>query len=115
MGYWKSHTGLWPVSSLTLGGVTYTKAQLINILNRPTMGDASLILAQSEIAALLNLANGSNPVPICDTIADADGALNGCHVPCNISPRTTTGQTMISDANALDNYNNGKLTAGCTP
>ncbi len=115
MGYWKSHTNLWPVNSLTLGSVTYTKAQLMNILNSSSMGDASLILAKSEIAALLNLANGSSPIPICDTIADADSALNGCTLACKISPRTTTGQRMISDANALDNYNNGNLTAGCTP
>jgi len=84
-------------------------------LNSPTGGDASVILAKSEITALLNLANGSNPVPICNTIVDADGALNGCHVPCNISPKTVTGQRMISNANTLDNYNNGGLTAGCTP
>jgi hypothetical protein len=115
MGYWKSHTNLWPVNSLTLGSVTYTKTQLINILNSSSMGDASLILAKSEIAALLNLANGSSPVPICNTIADADSALNGCTLACKISPRTTTGQRMISDANTLDAYNNGLLTTGCTP
>lgn len=114
-GYWKNHTGLWPVNSLTLGNMVYTKAQLINILNRPTMGDASLILAQSEIAALLNLANGSNPIPICDTIADADAALDGCTVPCKVGPKTVLGQRMVSDGNRLDLYNLGKLTTGCTP
>ena len=102
-------------NSLTLGNMVYTKAQLINILNRPTMGDASLILAQSEIAALLNLANGSNPIPICDTIADADAALDGCTVPCKVGPKTVLGQRMVSDGNRLDLYNLGKLTTGCTP
>jgi hypothetical protein len=114
-GYWKNHPGLWPVSSLTLGSVTYTKAQLMNILNSSSMGDASLILAKSEIAALLSLANGSNPTPICDTIADADAALDGCTVPCKVGPKTVLGQRMVSDGNTLDSYNLDNLTPGCTP
>jgi hypothetical protein len=48
-------------------------------------------------------------------IADANSALDGCTVPCKIGPKTTTGQRMVSDANTLDAYNNGLLTAGCTP
>jgi hypothetical protein len=116
-GYWKNHTSLWPVSvnSLTLGSVTYSKTQLLSILNTSSTGDASVVLAKSEIAALLNLANGSNPVPICGTIADANGALDGSTVPAKVGPKTVLGQRMVSDANALDMYNNGKLTTGCTP
>jgi hypothetical protein len=114
-GYWKNHSGLWSVSSLTLGTVTYNKTQLLSILNNSTTGDASVILAKAEIGALLNLANGSNPIPICDTIADADAALDGCTVPCKVGPKTVLGQRMVSDANRLDSYNLGKLTAGCTP
>jgi hypothetical protein len=114
-GYWKNHTGLWPVSSLTLGNVTYNETQLLRILNNSTSGDASVILAKAEIAALLNLANGSNPIPICDTIADADAALDGCTVPCKVGPKTVLGQRMISDGNRLDSYNVGNLTRGCTP
>jgi hypothetical protein len=115
MGYWKNHTGLWPVSSLTLGTVTYDKTQLLSILNNSTTGDASVILAKAEIGALLNLANGSNPIPICDTIADANAALDGCTVPCKVGPKTVLGQRMVSDGNRLDLYNLGKLTTGCTP
>jgi hypothetical protein len=103
-GYWKKHTDVWAVSSLTLGGVPYDKNRLIGILNSSSTGDASIILAKAEIGALLNLANGSSPVPACGAIADADSALNGCAVPCMIGPKTVTGQSM-----------NGKLTPGCTP
>jgi hypothetical protein len=28
-GYWKNHPDAWPVSSITVGGVAYTKAQAI--------------------------------------------------------------------------------------
>jgi hypothetical protein len=114
-GYWKSHPGLWPISTLTMGGVTYTKVQALAILNNSTMGDASVVLARTEIAALLNLANGSNPTPICATIADADGALNGLRVPAAIGPKTTLGQRMVKDSVTLDSYDNGKLTPGCMP
>jgi hypothetical protein len=99
---------------LTLGNVTYNKTQLLGILNNSTNGDASVILARAEIAVLLNLANGSNPIPICDTIADADAALGGCTVACKVGPNTVLGQRMVSDGNRLDSYNAGKLTPGCT-
>jgi len=114
-GYWKNHPGLWPVSSLTLGTVTYNKTQLLRILNNSTTGDASVILAKAEIGALLSLASGSNPTPICDTIADADAALDGCTVPCRVGPKTVLGQRMVSDGNRLDSYNVGNLTTGCSP
>src|SRR5262245_31688333 len=32
IGYWKTHPSAWPVSSLTLGTVNYTAAQLLQIL-----------------------------------------------------------------------------------
>ncbi len=114
-GYWKNHPNLWPVNSLTLGTVTYNKTQLLRILNNSTMGDASVILAKAEIATLLSLANGSNPTPICNTIADADAALDGCTVPCQVGPKTVMGQRMVGDANTLNSYNSGNLTTGCTP
>jgi hypothetical protein len=103
------------VSSLTLGSVTYNKTQLLTILNNSTIGDASVILARAEIATLLSLANGSNPVPVCGTIADADAALGGSTVPAKVGPRTVLGQRMVSDGNKLDSYNNGNLTVGCIP
>jgi hypothetical protein len=116
-GYWKSHANLWPVNSLTLGTSTvpYSKTQLLSILNNPTTGDASVILAKAEIATLLSLANGSNPTAVCATIADADAALGGSAVPEKVGPKTALGQRMVSDANTLNSYNSGNLTGGCTP
>jgi hypothetical protein len=114
-GYWKKHASLWAVNSLSLGGRVYTKAQLVSILNNSSIGDASIILAKQLIAALLDLANGSSPVPVCDTIAEANDALNACTVPCGINPSSTAGQRMVRDATTLESYNNGSLTVGCTP
>ena len=114
-GYWKNHTNLWPVNSLKLGSVTYTKAQLISILNNSTTSDASVILAKQLIAALLNTANGSNPCPVSSTIADANAQLDGCTVPCKTNLKSATGKAENNDANTLNNYNMGSLTSGCTP
>ena len=114
-GYWKNHTDLWTVNTLTLGSVTYSKTQLASMLNSPSKGDASMILAKELSTALLNLASGSDSVPICGTIAEANSALGACTIPCGTRPKSTLGQEMISDANTLDAYNNGKLTKGCAP
>jgi hypothetical protein len=116
-GYWKSHAEAWPVSSLSLGTVIYTQAELLAILNSSVKGDASLILAYQLIAAKLNIANGSNPCPIQSTIAAADALIAGRTIPITpkISPSKGDGPQMVSLAATLELYNSGVLTPGCTP
>jgi hypothetical protein len=115
-GYWKTHPEAWPVSSLTLGGKVYTQAELLKVLKAPTQGDASLILAKQLIAAKLNVADGADASPVSSTIAHADALLSSFagKVPLAISPSTVTGQAMTSDAELLDDYNNGLQTTGCS-
>ncbi len=116
-GFWKTHPNAWPVTSLTLGSQTYTEVELLKILKTPVRGDASLILAHQLIAAKLNIANGSNPVPVISTIADADSLLSGFSgkLPYHVSPSSTIGKQMVNNASTLDSYNNGALTPNCTP
>ncbi len=114
-GYWKNHPGAWPVTALTLGGITYTQAQLLAILNRPVRNDASLILADQLIAALLNIANGSDPTPISVTVAHAQNLLTGCTIPCSVKSSTALGRQMTADASVLERYNKALLTPGCGP
>jgi hypothetical protein len=120
-GFWKSHASLWPVTSLTLGTVTYSQAQLLAILKLSpgsgTKADASLILAQQLIAAKLNLANGASPCPIASTVAAADALIGGRRIPIvpKITPPTAEGNQMVSLAGPLGQYNTGLLTPGCTP
>src|SRR5579859_4387032 len=59
LGYWKNHPSAWPVTSLTIGGVSYSEQQLLDLFNTAPKGDASIILAHQLIAALLNTANGA--------------------------------------------------------
>src|SRR5262249_48664036 len=76
-GYWNNHPSAWPVTSLTLGGYTYSKAELLTILNTQTISDARIILAKQLIAAELNVDNGSNSAPIQATIIYANSLLAG--------------------------------------
>jgi hypothetical protein len=80
-----------------------------------TKSDASLILAYQLIAAKLNLANGSNPCTLADTIAAADALIDGRTIPITpkITPNTAEGQQMVSLANTLAQLNTP--TPGCTP
>jgi len=112
-GFWKTHANAWNVSGVALGSRFYTNAELLTILQTPVRGDASLILAHQLIAALLNIAHGSDSTPVSTIISDANNALGGARIPQDIAPNSTLGQRMINDAAILDNYNNGKLTPIC--
>ena len=116
-GYWKNHSSAWPASALPMmlgTSNTYTKQQLLTILNTPVKGDASLILAHQLIAAKLNIAAGAiAPAPVPATIIAADAAIGSSLIPMNIKSSTSLGKTMTSLASTLDSYNNGKLNPGC--
>jgi hypothetical protein len=120
-GYWKNNPGAWPVNSLTLGSQSYTKTELLNILNIPAgtgkNADASLILAYQLIAAKLNVANGSDPAPVSSAIADADNLLAGFagKLPLKVKTSSDVGQNMVNTANLLESYNKGLLTPVCNP
>jgi len=72
-------------------------------------GDAVLILAHQLIAAKLNIANGSDPAAVADTIAEADDLLAGINLLSHspIKSSTVIGQLLVADAKLLDAYNNG--------
>jgi predicted outer membrane repeat protein len=115
-GFWKNHPADWPVTSLTLGDVQYTQAELLFILGSPTKKDASLILAKQLIAAKLNVANGSDD-SVLTLIAEADSLLApfSGKLPYSVKPSSPTGQSMVSVATQLESYNKGLLTDGCHP
>ena len=115
-GFWKNHPNVWPVNSLMLGSQIYTQAELLAILNTPSGGDASIILAKQLIAAKLNIAAGSDPTPISSTITHADSllAMFPGKLPYHVAPSSNIGQMMVSDGSTLDDYNNGRLTPGCS-
>jgi hypothetical protein len=112
-GYWKNHPQAWPMMSLTIGGVTYTQAQLLTIFDTAPGGDASLILAHQLIAAMLNVANGAQaPGAITTAISQAQAWMTanlppGGRLGYGISSSSLAGQqaTMLSEQ--LDGFNSG--------
>ena len=80
-GYWRTHPEAWPVTSLTLGTVSYTQSQLLQIFGQPAEGNGLLILAHQLMAAKLNIANGADPADAAQAIADADAMIGSLVVP----------------------------------
>lgn len=103
-GYWKNHPEAWIVHSLRLGTVSYSAAQLLDLLKLPVgsgkKADASIILAHKLIVAKLNLAIGA---PACGTvIADVDALIGSNTIPMNVLPSSPLGRQMIAAAEKLD-------------
>jgi hypothetical protein len=105
-GYWKNHPGAWPVNSLTLGTVVYTKAQLLDILDESVNGNGLVSLAHQLIAAKLNIAQGADPSAASACISAADLLIGGL-----VCPPVGAGYLDPADTDALtqclDDYNNG--------
>ena len=101
-GYWKNHPENWPVTELSLGGTTYTQAQLLAILGTPVRGDATIILAYHLIAAKLNVLNGSDP-SIQSAIDEADDLL--AMYPLRSKPSGDAKDMIIDVKNMLVGYN----------
>jgi hypothetical protein len=114
-GFWKTHPGDWPVTSLTLGTVLYNQAQLLSILNTPAGGNGLLILAHQLIATKLNFANGADPTTAASAVAAADALIGSLVIPPVGGGYLSPGAvTAIKDV--LDDYNNGTLgVPHCSP
>jgi hypothetical protein len=88
---------------------------LLVILGTPPKGDASLILADQLIAALLSIANGSDSSPITAALVAAQSELAAVGpLPAGVRTNTAAGQAMTATAATLDTYNNDLLSPNCT-
>jgi len=113
-GFWKTHANAWPLTSLTLGSVTYTQSQLLEILNNPAQGNGLVILAHQLIAAKLNIANGADPADAAPAIADADAMIGSLVISPVGNDYLPSGQTSEL-VEALTEYNEGTIGPGhCT-
>jgi hypothetical protein len=105
-GFWKTHPNAWPLASLSLGGTSYTKVQLLSVLTEPVAGNGSISLAHQLIAAKLNIANGADGSTVAAAISSADSLIGSLVVPPVgngfLDPSSTGALTGI-----LDTYNNG--------
>jgi hypothetical protein len=110
-GYWRNHPNAWPVTSLTVGTLTYQAAELMAILDNPAQGNGLVILAHQLIAAKLNIANGADPSAILQAVTDADnmiGALVAPPIGNGYLPPDQTGDLTET----LTEYNEGTIGPG---
>lgn len=110
-GFWKNHPEVWPVSSLALGSVTYTAAELGQIFDEPVAGNGLISLAHQLIAAKLNVANGADDSDIAQAIADADALINGLVVP-PIGSGSLDPDDTSALVDALTDFNEGTTGPG---
>lgn len=107
-GYWKNHEEAWPVSSLKLGNVTYSKAELLEILRTPVKGNGLISLAHQLIAAKLNVAAGADDADISASINAADDLIGDLEVGADTLPTSETSELV----GKLDAFNNGNVGPG---
>jgi hypothetical protein len=110
-GYWRNHPNAWPVTSLTLGTVTYQAAELMAILDNPAQGNGLVILVHQLIATKLNIANGADPSAVQQAVTDADNMIGALVVPPigdgYLAPAQTGDLTET-----LTEYNEGTIGPG---
>ncbi len=113
VGYWKNHPQAWPVDTIVIGGVTYTRDEAIAIMKTSNSRDATYKMFKQLVAAKLNVYIGNDSSCIADTIAAAD-AWMATYGPVGSGVKTNKPAWQNEGAalhEALDAYNNGLLCA----
>jgi hypothetical protein len=113
-GYWVNHPEAWPVSSVTVGSVTYTKAQALALLAAPGAKDKRYTMFSSLVPAILNVAIGNDSSCVSDAITAAQtwmatyGPIGSGSAVAASSYAWKLGEPLHRQ---MDNYNNGMLCA----
>ncbi|KPL12126.1 hypothetical protein AMJ85_01950 [candidate division BRC1 bacterium SM23_51] len=110
-GYWKNHPDDWPVDELVVGGVLYTKAQLIAIISTSSSAGAEYTMMKQLVAAKLNLVAGSDPSCIAAWVLAADLWMAAYPPGTGVSESSAAWLVGEPLKNRLDDYNNGRLCA----
>jgi hypothetical protein len=118
-GYWKTHGPIptgnnvneWPVTSLTLGTVSYTDLELQSIFDTPAAGNGLIALAHQLIAAKLNVANGADDSDVASAIAAADALIGGLVVP-PVGAGSLSSSATSSLTGTLASFNEGAIGPG---
>ena len=103
IGYWKNHPEAWPVDTIEIGGITYTKGEALELLWNAKAKYATKILAAQLIAAILNVESGASPPGT--TIDDANAFLSIHPIGVKLSKADRAEALSLKDI--LDSYNNG--------
>ena len=109
-GYWKNHPEAWPVANITVGGVSYTKAQAIAWLGK-TGKDKTTTIFASYVSAWLSVKIGNDPSCVSAAMAFADSWLATHPVGSNVAGSSAAWQAAEPSHQTMDAYNNGLLCA----
>ena len=110
-GYWKNHPEAWPVSTITVGGVTYTKEQAIAWLGKVGK-DKSITMFSSLVPAMLNVKIGNDGSCVNATIAAANTWM-ATYGPVGSNVAASSYAWSVGEPlhQIMDAYNNGMLCA----
>ena len=106
-GFWKNHLDEWPVTELSIGGITYNQTTLLSFLNYGGP-DMTMKLARQLTATKLNLLSGSLNT-IQTSVDGADAFLVNFPPGSNASGADKDVAELLKDE--LDAYNNSNT--GC--
>ena len=109
-GYWKNHPEAWPVATITVGGVVYTKEQAIALLGT-TGKDKTLTMFSSLVPAKLNVLIGNDGSCVASTITAADAWMRQFPVGSGVHAASLAWKVGEPLHRLMDNYNNGMLCA----
>jgi|GEM_PF-2469967 len=108
--FWMNNPNAWPETIMTngmaLGGVSYYQNQLLQILAQPTGVNGLVDLAQAEIVAKLNIAQGADGSHVSALLTQADALIN-LLLPPPIGLDELPLATTASLVAALNDFNTG--------
>jgi hypothetical protein len=110
-GYWKNHPGAWPVNSITVGGISYSKDDAIMWLGKVSR-DKTTTMFSSLVPAMLNVMIGNDGSCINATIAAAN-AWMATYGPVGSGVAASSYAWSVGEPlhQTMDIYNNGQLCA----
>jgi hypothetical protein len=115
-GYWQNHPDAWCVQSVTIGGVTYTKAAAIALMQHATNKDMTYQMFAQLVAAELNVnCLHSDQTCVMDAIEAAEVFITDHNVGSNVTAKSSAWKAITSAYNTLVNYNTGTLCAPPVP
>ncbi len=111
--YWTMNTADWPVRALTIGGLSYTQAQVERILLTNANGDVSLTVFQQLAAVMLSVAHGADSSAVQATINASNDWL--WDNPPNSRPSGTVADKGNAFITTLSSYSTGAIGPGHCP
>jgi len=115
-GYWKNHPQEWPPPpedsiQIRIVNLTYTKAQCIEWMKKPTKGDKTLTMFPAYVAAVLNIRSGACCEKILPVIDKAYTWLHDHPPGSKVKASSYAWKHGECLYRMLDKYNNGELCA----